>query len=172
MAHSGKFKPKNITKYKGDYTKITYRSGWELRCFKWCDDSPMVKYWSSEEVVIPYMYDVDKRMHRYFMDLKITWKDGSVDLIEIKPDKETRPPEYKGKKTKRYINESLTYIKNQNKWTTARSYAKDRDWGFQIWTEHTLEKMGLMPKKTKPLKSAKVALKPLKPLKVKKRTKK
>ena len=63
MAHSGKFKPKNITKYKGDYTKITYRSGWELRCFKWCDDSPMVKYWSSEEVVIPYMYDVDKILH-------------------------------------------------------------------------------------------------------------
>ena len=100
------------------------------------------------------------------MDLKITWKDGSVDLIEIKPDKETRPPEYPGKKTKRYINESLSYIKNENKWEAARIYAKDRDWGFQIWTENTSIKMGIMPKPIKRLKS----IKPLKPFKTKKKT--
>lgn len=166
MAHSGKFKPKNIEKYKGDFTKITYRSSWELKCFNWCDQNSAVKYWSSEEVVIPYLYAVDKRYHRYFMDLKITWKDGSVDLIEIKPDKETRPPDYPGKKTKRYINESLSYIKNENKWEAARIYAKDRNWGFQIWTENTLIKMGIMPKPIKRLK----ALKPLKPFKAKKKT--
>jgi hypothetical protein len=32
-----------------------------------------VKEWSSEEVVIPYYYDVDKKYHRYFMDLRITY---------------------------------------------------------------------------------------------------
>uniref|UniRef100_A0AB39U0I0 Uncharacterized protein n=1 Tax=Klebsiella phage Phi_KR1 TaxID=3240396 RepID=A0AB39U0I0_9CAUD len=29
MAYSGKFLPKNISKYKGDPRKITYRSTWE-----------------------------------------------------------------------------------------------------------------------------------------------
>ena len=86
------------------------------------------------------------------MDLKVTYANGKTVLIEVKPDKETRPPEYKGRKTKRYINEGLTYIKNQNKWKTANTYAKDRGWTFEIWTEHTLEAMGIKPKSTKPLK--------------------
>jgi hypothetical protein len=98
------------------------------------------------------MYDVDKRYHRYFMDLKITYKNGKTLLIEIKPDKETRPPAFNGKKTKRYINEGLTYVKNMNKWAAAQEYAADRGWGFQIWTEDTLHKMGIKPKSTKPLK--------------------
>lgn len=152
MAYSGKFKPKNIKKYRGDYTKIVYRSMWEKYCFKWCDQNPNVKYWSSEETVIPYLYEVDKKYHRYFMDLKITYKTGETVLVEIKPANQTVPPKYPGRKTKRYINEGLTYVKNQNKWKAAQRYARDRGWGFQVWTEHTLEKMNIMPKSTKPLK--------------------
>ena len=152
MAYSGKYKPKNPAKYKGDHTKVIYRSMWERHCFKWCDENPMVKNWSSEEVVIPYFYEVDKKYHRYFMDLKITWKTGKVDLIEIKPEKETKPPEFKGKKTKRYITEGMTYVKNMNKWSAAQTFAADRGWGFQIWTENTLESMGIKPKSTKKLK--------------------
>lgn len=152
MAYSGKYKPKNIKKYKGDWTKVTYRSLWEKHCFKWCDEQQSVKYWSSEEVVIPYFYEVDKKYHRYFMDLKITFQNGQTILVEIKPAKETKPPEFKGRKTKKYLNESLTYVKNMNKWAAAQTYAADRGWGFQIWTEDTLHKMGIKPKSTKPLK--------------------
>ena len=152
MAYSGKFKPKNPKKYKGDFTNIVFRSMWEKYCFKWCDENSDVKSWSSEETVIPYLYEVDKKYHRYFMDLKITFKSGQTILVEIKPSNQTVPPVYPGRKTKRYINEGLTYIKNQNKWKAAQRYAKDRGYGFQIWTEHTLEKMGIMPKSTKPLK--------------------
>lgn len=169
MAYSGKWKPKNIKKYSGDYTKITYRSLWEKYCFDWCDHSSEVKYWHSEETVIPYLYDVDKRYHRYFMDLKITFTNGKTILVEIKPDKETRPPVFNGKKTKKYINEGLTYVKNHNKWEAAVSYAKDRGWEFQIWTEHDLHRMGIKPKSTKPLKPMK-AMKPF--TKKKKPTKK
>ena len=86
------------------------------------------------------------------MDLKITWNTGKVDLIEIKPEKETKPPEFKGRKTKRYITEGLTYVKNMNKWSAAQTFAADRGWGFQIWTENTLESMGIKPKSTKKLK--------------------
>jgi len=150
MAYSGKYIVKNPSKYKGDHTRVTYRSLWERNSFAWCENNPNIKDWSSEETVIPYYYDVDKKYHRYFMDLKITYTNGKTCLVEIKPDKETKPPK-RPDKTRRYLNESLTYIKNMNKWDAAREYAKDRNWGFEIWTEDTLTKMGILKKVLKPL---------------------
>ncbi len=152
MAYSGRYKPKYPKKYKGDHTNVIYRSMWEKYCFKWCDENPSVKSWSSEEVIIPYFYEVDKKYHRYFMDLKITFTNGQTILVEIKPESQTKPPQFKGRKTKRYINEGLTYVKNMNKWSAAQNFAQDRGWGFQIWTENTLDQMGIKPKSTKPLK--------------------
>ena len=128
MAYSGKYTVKNPVKYQGDPSKVIYRSLWEKYCFKWADLSPDVKGWSSEEVVIPYYYE-----------------------IEIKPEKETQPP--KGdRRTKRYLQEGMTYVKNMNKWEAANKYALDRKWEFHIWTEKKLQEMGLMPKPLKKLK--------------------
>ena len=93
------------------------------------------------------------------MDLKITFTNGQTILVEIKPEKETNPPK-RPDKSKRYINEAMTYVKNMNKWEAANEYAKDRGWGFQIWTEKTLTEMGIMPTQSK-----KGGLKPLKPMK-------
>lgn len=152
MAYSGKYRVKNVSKYKGDPTTVVYRSLWEKYCFKWCDESSEVKSWSSEEVVIPYFYEVDKKYHRYFMDLKITFANNTTVLVEIKPKKETAPPAFAGRKTQRYISEGLTYVKNMNKWAAAQKFAADNGWGFQIWTEDTLEQMGIKPKSTKQLK--------------------
>ena len=160
--YKGPFKPKNPSKYRGDSTKIVYRSGWERYAFGWCDTNTQIVKWSSEEVVIPYRWDVDKRTHRYFPDLLITYKDGRTILIEIKPHKETQPPK-RPDKSRRYINEATTYVKNQNKWEAAEEYAKDRGWTFQIWTEKTLTEMGIMPTQVK--KTAKKTIKPLKPMK-------
>jgi|TARA_R110000744_G_scaffold126387_1_gene232671 hypothetical protein len=159
MAYKGKFKPKNTKKYEGDPTTIIYRSLWERQCFRWCDDNKDVKSWSSEEVVIPYLYEVDKKYHRYYMDLKITYNNGKTVLVEVKPDAQTRPPTGQ-RRTKRYITEGYTYVKNMNKWGAAMEYALDRGWTFEIWTEKTLSKMGILPKSTKPLK-------PFKPFKKK-----
>lgn len=159
MAYSGRYKVKNRSKYSGDPDNVIFRSLWERNAFKWCDESSQIIKWSSEEIVVPYLYEVDKRYHRYFVDLKLTFKDGRTVLVEIKPDKETRPPK-RPDKSKRYINEALTYVKNQNKWKAAKSYAHDRGWEFQIWTENSLEQMGINPKTIKPLK-------PLKPYKKK-----
>src|SRR6056300_315508 len=106
MAYSGKYKPKNIKKYAGDPNKIVYRSHWEKLVFMWCDGNSDIKSWSSEEVVVPYLWEVDKKYHRYFVDVKITYTNGKTVLVEIKPDKETRPPK-RPDKSKRYINEAL-----------------------------------------------------------------
>ena len=151
MTYKGKYKVKNPAKYKGDYKNVIYRSLWERNCFRWCDESSDVQYWSSEEVIIPYLYEVDNKIHRYYMDLKIVYKTGETVLVEIKPHKETLPP--KGdRRTKKYVTEALTYVKNRNKWKAATEYAKDQGWGFQIWTEKELEAMKILPKRIAPLK--------------------
>lgn len=157
MAYSGTYRVKNRSKYKGAVDKVVFRSLWERNAFKWCDDCSEIVAWSSEEVVIPYFYEVDKKYHRYFMDLKLTYKNGKTILVEIKPNKETSPPKFNGKKSKRYINEGMTYVKNMNKWAAAQNYAADRGWGFQIWTENELSAMGILPKPRKKI----VPLKPL-----------
>lgn len=158
MAHSGKYRVKNPAKYIGDHTLVIYRSMWEKYCMMHFDTSKKVRQWSSEEVIIPYFYEGDGRTHRYFPDFLVKWSDGSTSLIEVKPKKETLPPKG-GKRTKRYINEAYTYVKNMNKWEAADEYCKDRKWKFEIWTEVQLEQMGIKPKSIKPLKP----LKKLKP---------
>jgi len=152
VAYSGRYTIKNPEKYAGDHKNVIYRSLWEKYCFKWADTNKDIKSWSSEEVVVPYVFDGDDRWHRYFVDMKITFKNGKTILVEIKPHKETKKPAYPGRRTKRFLNESMTYVKNQNKWKAAEKYAKKRGWQFVIWTEHELEKMGLMPKARKKLK--------------------
>lgn len=144
MAYSGRYQVINRNKYKGDPDAVVYRSLWEKYVFIWCDTNPKVKAWSSEEIVIPYYYDVDKKYHRYFPDLKIVMENKTI-LVEIKPDKETKPPTGE-RRTRRYLNESMTYIKNMNKWKAAEEFCKDRKWEFQIWTEDTLREMSLLQK--------------------------
>lgn len=137
MAYKGKFSPKNPKKYKGDPTKIVYRSRWELMVMMKLDEHPDVLEWSSEEVIIPYISPIDNRRHRYFVDFYMKRKgaDGKVRsfLIEVKPFKQTIAPEpQKGRPTKRYLNEVATWGVNSAKWTAARAYCADRGWEF-IW---------------------------------------
>ena len=66
-----------------------------------------------------------------------------IYLIEIKPKKETQLPKKKSRRTKRYINEMLTYAKNQDKWEAADAFAKHNGWKFQVWTEETLKNLGI-----------------------------
>ncbi len=139
--YKGKYKIKKPEKYDGDHTQVIYRSHWEKWAFKWCEDQDDIKSWSSEETVIPYISAVDNKYHRYFVDLKLNMKDGRTILVEIKPDKQTKPPKGK-RRTKRFISESLEYVKNKCKWEAAQEYCLDKGWHFQIWTEHTLKKMG------------------------------
>jgi hypothetical protein len=143
MAYSGRYIPKNPSKYRGDPTKIIYRSLWERQVLKWLDTQDFIAEYSSEEVVIPYRCKTDNQIHRYFVDLWIKFKDGRIFLIEVKPEKETRPPVNPGRKTKRYITEVLTYAKNISKWAAADEYAKDRGWVFEVWHEKTLKSLGI-----------------------------
>ena len=141
MSYKGRFSPKNPAKYNGDSTNIIYRSLWELRVMKYLDDHPGVIWWASEELVIPYWNPIDNRKHRYFPDFvaKVKTKEGKIKtiVIEVKPDKQTKPPVQK-RKTKKYLEESATYLINQSKWKAASEFCKDHGWEFKILTEHDL----------------------------------
>jgi hypothetical protein len=142
MFHKRKFTPTNPNKYSGDPTNIIMRSSWETKFARWCDNNPSVIKWKSEETIVPYRCKTDNKIHRYFVDFQIQIKEktGSIRtyLVEIKPAKQTIPPEFPGKRTKRYLEESYNFIKNQSKWEAAKQFAKDRNWEFIIITEHEL----------------------------------
>jgi hypothetical protein len=138
MFHKRKFTPIFPEKYTGDPTSIIMRSSWETRFASWCDKNPSILKWSSEETIVPYRCPTDDRIHRYFVDFKIQTSNSKVYLVEVKPKAQTEPPVFPGKRTQRYLVESLTFIKNQAKWKAAVDYAKDRGWEFKIITEHEL----------------------------------
>jgi hypothetical protein len=140
--YKGKFKTKNPLKYKGDITNIVYRSLWELRFMKWCDQNPAVQEWGSETIIVPYISPLDRKVHRYFVDfyIKIKNKHGIVQkyLVEIKPERFTKPPVIPERKTKRFMDEVFQWGVNEAKWKAAFEFCKDRNMTFMILTEKDL----------------------------------
>jgi len=138
----GTFKPRSPNKYKGDPSKIIYRSSWELKLMMRLDEHPNVIWWKSEELAIPYRSPVDGKLHRYFPDfiVNIKNKQGVIEtlMIEVKPSKETKEPKKQTTVTKSYIREVFTWGINSEKWRMAEEYCKDRGWKFCIFTEKEL----------------------------------
>ncbi len=142
MARKGKYTPVNPKKYAGNSDNIVYRSSWERRCMIWFDREPNVIMWGSEELIIPYYNPVKRRSARYFPDFVIRVRTASgaerTIMIEIKPDKQTRPPENSRKKSKYYIKECADYAVNHAKWKAAGEWCLDHGWNFKVVTEFDL----------------------------------
>tara|TARA_B100001250_G_scaffold138175_1_gene118265 strand:- start:104 stop:538 length:435 start_codon:yes stop_codon:yes gene_type:complete len=142
MSYKGRFRPKNRKKYNGNPSDIIYRSSWELKFMNYCDNNNKIVKWSSEEIVIPYRCPTDNKIHRYFPDFYIKYKDMKGKLhekvIEVKPAKQVKEPKVQKRRTKKYLAEVFTYAKNMAKWEAAEGFCKDRRWEFQILTEKEL----------------------------------
>ena len=134
MAYKGKFRPQNPKKYKGDYTKIIYRSGWELKFMNYLDRQPDVISWSSEEVIIPYKSPIDNKFHRYYPDFWVKTLKGE-SLIEIKPKRQTLPPKENPKHRRRYLKEVKTWGINSAKFAAADQFCKSKGWEWRIITD-------------------------------------
>jgi hypothetical protein len=135
MAYRSIFNPKNIKKYAGDPAKIVCRSMWERNVCKFCDDHPSILKWSSEEIAIPYINPIDKKVHNYFPDFLIQFKnhEGLQNwMIEVKPKKQTFLKENASKK------EKITWIINSAKWDAANTYCLKNNIVFKIITEKDL----------------------------------
>jgi hypothetical protein len=138
----GYFRPLHPEKYIGNPQNIVYRSSWELRFMKWCDESTNVIQYGSEEFFIPYRSPVDNKVRRYFPDflIKIQEQSGEIKtyLIEIKPQRQTVHPKAPKRKTKNWLYEMKTYSVNQAKWAAAEEWCRSRNIEFKIITEKEL----------------------------------
>jgi|TARA_R110002012_G_scaffold63318_3_gene166698 hypothetical protein len=135
----GVFTPNNPDKFIG--SKAIYRSGLELKFFRFCDNNDNVKKWGSENVIVPYISPLDHRAHRYYVDNYIEILEGSMlkkYLVEIKPSKQTKPPTTKYRKRRHLLYEQKAYVTNQAKWKAARKYSKKIGCEFIILTEKEL----------------------------------
>lgn len=143
--YKGKFSTlKNPNKYVGDINKITYRSMWERNVMRWCDESTDVTEWASEEIAIPYINPLTGKRARYYPDFYMKMKDGSLKVVEIKPKKQTRPPIPPTRKSKKFIEEQATFALNAEKWQNAHTACVKNNMLFEVWTEDTLKKMGIL----------------------------
>ena len=142
MSYKGRYKIKNPDKYAGDPTKVVYRSLWERKVMVYCDKNDAILEWGSEEIIIPYKSPLDGRIHRYFPDfyVKVKQNDGTIKkmIIEVKPEKYTKPPKKPKKETKSFIKDVYEWGRNQAKWKHAREYCRDRNMDFLILTEKHL----------------------------------
>lgn len=140
--YKGVFTPARPEKYKGNVKSIIYRSSWEKRFMQYCDKTPQITEWGSEEIVIPYR-SIDNRAHRYYPDfyMKVKQLDGSFKkfIVEIKPKYQTKKPVKKLRESRTYKNALLTYEKNRRKWETAYAWCLKNDMRFIILTEDHLK---------------------------------
>lgn len=140
----GYFEPKNPSKYKGDPTKIIYRSSWEHKFCIWCDTNSNVLEWGSEPFSISYKWDIDGKAHQYFPDFYVKMKKGDdivYYVVEVKPKRQLKKPKLPETKTPkamaRYKSEYETYIKNLNKNQALNRWAKDNDYEVMFVTENS-----------------------------------
>lgn len=141
----GQFIPQRPAKYIGDVNKILFRSSWELRFMKFCDDNINVLHWSSEEIKIPYYKPTDvikpgqkRKVRHYYPDFYVEYihPSGEVhrEIVEIKPMKETKQT----KKSSTY--DKLCIQVNEAKWKAAKQYAQKCGMHFRVITEKSMFK--------------------------------
>jgi hypothetical protein len=151
MAAGGRFIPKNPGKYLGDPNKIIFRSSWELSVCKFFDNHPSVYKWGSEEISIPYVKPTDGRVHKYFPDFIVVYKDkeGNLikELVEVKPLKESVLTE----RSSNY--DKLAIAVNHAKWQAAEAFCTANNMKFRVLTEQSIfaggKKANNKTKKTK-----------------------
>ena len=135
MAYKTRFTPKNPSKYVGTKTELTCRSLWERRVCKFLDESDKVLKWSFEEVEIPYVSPLDKKVHRYIPDFLIQVEKNNNKksiLVEVKPKKQVKLKESASGK------ERLMFAINKAKWEAAQRFCEKHNIEFKILTEEDI----------------------------------
>lgn len=132
----------------GDEFYVEYKSRLEYRAFKYADLNPKIEQWSIEPFPIKYIKPTDGKYHRYYIDMVIKFKNGSIFLVEVKPHSQTKPPRkpkgFKdGKATQkglnRYKSDTVTYMINRAKWDAAEKLCEQKNFKFITLTENELK---------------------------------
>ena len=144
---------KNVAKYAGDARRVVARSKWELMYMQALDNSSMVARWISEPktINISYVNPLDKKVHQYWPDFLVQYTDNSIEILEIKPLKESLAENAKSTYDK------LSLIKNMAKWAAADRFAKSIGARFRVITENQLfrRKVTKTPKRARTTRGTK-----------------
>lgn len=166
----GYYKVQHVEKYIGNPNLIIYRSAWEYSFCRWCDFSPSITRWSSEPTTIPYYDRVSKLeecrkygldpndpknwvVKNYHVDFWVEIKKSDEILekwfIEIKPASKLKkpiPPQVGAplKEIRRFTIDAKEFLLNESKWAAMNAYAQKNNVKFYIFTETTLQKMGIL----------------------------
>jgi len=105
---------------------------------KWCDSTPSITEWGSEEIFIPYVSPIDNKRHKYYPDFYVKANNKKY-IVEVKPSKQTKEPTKRKKVTKGYLQEVFTWGVNQAKWKAAEEFCRDYGMEFMIITEKELK---------------------------------
>ena len=131
--------PRFASKYVGRYP-IVVRSSWERMMCQWLDSNPDVQKWSSEGHIIHYYDPIQQKRRRYFPDFFAVILNKSREpvkyIIEVKPNKETKPPvKTRGQSKKTQLYQEATWLTNQAKFDAAQQYCKKLGYRFKLLTE-------------------------------------
>ena len=91
------------------------------------DSDPAVVSWTYEQTVIEYISNIrTKKIRKYYPDFCITYSDGHVEVVEVKP--------------KRKLEQAVVKKKAE----AARLWCASRGMTYRILTEIELKDMGLL----------------------------
>lgn len=171
--HQGIYIPKNPEKVVGGeiITRSSWESAFARWCddnpqvIKWGFETVAIQYRNPAAVDLEACekYNADPvnpqnwPIHNYYPDVYCEIRDeDDLDgtktkklLIEIKPLSQTVRPALlpagaKLSDQKAFNNKTKTYLQNVKKWEAAKIWAQEHNMDFRVFTEVTLEKMGII----------------------------
>ena len=91
------------------------------------DADPTVASWTYEQTIIEYVSNIrTKKIRRYYPDFCVTYSDGHVEIIEVKPKRK------------------LTQATVKKKTDAAHAWCTERSITYKIVTEVELKELGLL----------------------------
>ena len=101
-------------------------------------DQTILNIFGEEEFRVIHRFG--KMIENYFVSKSGDVYSGKTKkmIIEVKPEKQTKPPSRSKLKPKSYLRESFEFAKNQAKWKAMNEWCLDRKYEFKILTENEL----------------------------------
>jgi hypothetical protein len=108
---------------KNNFQAMHYRSGYEKEVYTLLDEYNDVDSYEVEPQDCVTEYYWDGKMKKYHPDLKVRFKDGRIEVWEIKPSNQT------------------DYPINTAKWDSCAKNMGQRGWTFSVKTEQGIERL-------------------------------
>lgn len=125
--------------------EIVYRSYLEWKWMHKFDINENIVRWGSECLFIPYIKPTTNKVHRYYPDFQVEFKDGATHILEMKPKKEivliqeyletgNVPKTIKKKRPNEKLStfqyRAIRWSINVAKWKACQAFCDKKGWKF------------------------------------------